>query len=286
MTGSVAQTIQGEAGSDPAHQFAVASVIYNRMQQGGFGGSSASQIVNAPDQFTGFAATPNSSAQQFAAAIENGTLPQYGNTGNAVYFQQAGSNTTLGSRSPGVVNIGGNNFSDQWGSPSAAFQAPQYAAAGGANFTPPAGTPDQFVVSTTPGSQSEVPINPGDYSSDPNASFDFNDPNVGAGTGAPSGTTGGTGSGTTGTGTQTQSGAGQPVQLNLSPQTASDFASYVNAPITAAENWAKAQFATLENWFGRGFLILLGIVIVMVALWRVSGAPSPAVIAERVGKAA
>jgi hypothetical protein len=89
-----------------------------------------------------------------------------------------------------------------------------------------------------------------------------------------------------GTGALAQPGAGTPIQVNLSPQTASDFQSWVNAPITAAENWAKAQFAQASNWFTRGFLIVLAIVIVLVALWRVSGAPSPQIIATRVAKAA
>lgn len=278
MTGTVAQTIQGEAGSNPANQFAVASVIYNRLQTGGFGGSTASQIVNAPSQFTGFAATPNASAQALAQAIENGTLQNYGNTGNALYFQQAGSDTTLGSRSAGVVNIGGNNFSDAWGSPTSSFQAPQYGGSG-ANFTPPAGTPDTFVTSVTPGSQSEYPLNPGDYSSDPNASFSFNDPGTGAGASTQSGATTGTG-GTNAQGVAAQPGTGTPVQLNLSPSTATDLQSYVTAPIKAAETWASAQFASLSNWFTRGFLILLAIVIIGLALWKATGSPNVTEIAR------
>jgi hypothetical protein len=128
MVGSVAQTIQGEAGSNPAHQFAVAATIYNRWLAGGYG-SSPSSIVNAPNQYTGYSASPNASAQQLAAAIENRTLPQYGNVGNAVNFQTAGSNTTLGQCSS-CVNIGGNNFSDRFGSPTANFVPPQYGGSG------------------------------------------------------------------------------------------------------------------------------------------------------------
>lgn len=149
-------------------------------------------------------------------------------------------------------------------------------ASGGANFTPPAGTPDTFVVSTTPGSQSEYPLNPGDYSSDPNASFTFNDPSTG-GAGTSSTTSAG---GTNAQGVAAQSGQGQPVQLNLSPSTASDLQSYVTAPITAAENWASAQLASLSNWFTRGFLILLAIVIILVALWKATGSPNVTEIAK------
>lgn len=276
MTGTVAQTIQGEAGSNPAHQFAVASVIYNRMQQGGFGGSTASQIVNAPSQFTG-QATPNASAQQFAAAIENGTLPQYGNTGNAVNFVQAGTGIG-GLEQGGAVNIGGNVFSDRWGAPTANFQAPQYQGSAGANFTPPPGTPDTFVTSATPGSQTEYPLNPGDYSSDPNASFTFNDPSTGAGASTSGG--GGSAGGTNAQGVAAQPGAGTPIQVNLGPQTATDLQSYVTAPIKAFENWATTQFAQLGNWFTRGFLIILAIVIIMVALWKATGSPNVTEIAR------
>jgi hypothetical protein len=88
------------------------------------------------------------------------------------------------------------------------------------------------------------------------------------------GTTAGVGSGTQ-QGVQAQPGAGYPVQVNLGPQTAKDFQSYVTAPITAAENWASAQFAQLSNWFSRGFLIVLAIGIILVALWRLTGSPTP-----------
>lgn len=128
MSGSVAGTIQGEAGSNPANQFAVASTIYNRLQAGGYG-SSANAIVNAPNQYTGRSSTPNATAQQFAQAIEDGTLPQYGRVGNAVNFQTAGSDTPLG-RNPQTVNIGGNNFSDRFGTPTSSFVPPEY---GGTN---------------------------------------------------------------------------------------------------------------------------------------------------------
>jgi hypothetical protein len=117
----------GEAGSDPAAQFAVAATINNRLQAGNFPGVSggAYGVVNAPSQYVGFSATPNASAQAFADAIDQGTLGQYGNVGNATFFQTAGSNTTLG-RNPNTTNIGGNNFSDAWGNPTANFQAPQF----------------------------------------------------------------------------------------------------------------------------------------------------------------
>jgi hypothetical protein len=125
MAGTVAQTIQGEAGSDPTHQFAVASTIYNRMLAGTFkGGTDPYAIVNAPNQFVGIQ-TPNASAQTFADAIQNGTLPNYGNTGNAVNFQ-SGDTAFRNGLAPGGANIGGNYFSDRFGPPTQNFIAPSY----------------------------------------------------------------------------------------------------------------------------------------------------------------
>ena len=119
MSGTLAQTIQGEAGSNPANQFAVASTIYNRMNAGTFpGGTNPTSIVNAPLQFVGFAATPNSSATTFANAITNGTLSNYGSTGNAVNFQ-SGQTAANNGLTQGGTNIGGNWFSDNLGPPSA-----------------------------------------------------------------------------------------------------------------------------------------------------------------------
>lgn len=130
MAGSVAGTIQGEAGSNPANQFAVASTIWNRLQAGTYG-SSASAIVNAPNQYVG-SASPNASAQQFADAIEKGTFPQLGDPGNAVNFRTFGYVNPSNPNSPGSAmgtqgfNIGGNAFSDREGAPSANFRPPQY----------------------------------------------------------------------------------------------------------------------------------------------------------------
>lgn len=141
MTYSIAQIIQAEAGGNAAGGFAVASTIQNRAQSGLFGTSDPLAIVNQPGQFAGnltgpggpgyvpplSAVTPQN--QAYADAIQNGTLSQYGNTGNALYFQsnQGQASTVVGGSSP---NIGGNYFSDQMGQPSGSFIAPSY---GGAN---------------------------------------------------------------------------------------------------------------------------------------------------------
>jgi hypothetical protein len=172
---------------------------------------------------------------------------------------------------------------------------------GGANFTPPPGTPDTLCASPTPGSQGCVPIptDPagGSTTTDPNSGFTYNDPQgistqsgfgsdygaglpteLGGASGNPSYLTGlptelgGQGNAQ---GVQAQPGTGQQVSIGLQPSTAKDLQSYVTAPITAFEGWAKTQFDQLSNWFTRGFLIVLAIVIILVALWRVSGSPSP-----------
>lgn len=324
MSGTLAGTIEGESNGTPESMFAVASVIYNRSQSGAFGSSDPNVLVNQPLQFTGSSANPSSTAQQFAAAVQNGTLNQYGSTGNALYFLTSGHNTTIGG---GSNTIGGNDFSDQWGSPSASFQAPSYGGVGGTqvgggtyysqppgygtNFTAPGSTPDTFGQSVTPGSREQTTIPPGSYvqgspdgttqqgapyeqGTDPvTGQPDWVLPDVNAGDpvttgGAGSGgTTSGVGSGQGNTlggglgsaanpqGVIAQSGTGTPVQINLSPQTAADAQSWVTAPIKAAQAAASAWFASASNWFTRGFLFVLAAVILLVALWHVSGQPSP-----------
>lgn len=84
----------------------------------------------------------------------------------------------------------------------------------------------------------------------------------------------------TNTGVIGTSGAGTPVQLNLGAGTVADIGKWITEPITAAEQELSAALQSVGNWFTRGALILLGIVIILVALWKVSGSPSPAVIME------
>ena len=131
----LAAIIQGEAGSNPAAQFAVASTMYNRVQDGGFGSGITSVVT--PTQFNGFNANPNSNAQSLANALWNGDAPPGGSTGNALYFAanshadatSASTNNFISSITGSGTNIGGNYFSDQFGAPSANFQAPQYGGA-------------------------------------------------------------------------------------------------------------------------------------------------------------
>jgi Cell Wall Hydrolase len=237
MTGSVAQTIQGEAGSNPANQFAVASTIYNRLHAGGYG-SSANAIVNAPQQFVGFNASPNSTAQSFADAIENGTLPSMGNTGNAVNFQ-SGSTAARNGFTNGGANIGGNFFSDRFGAPTSNFVAPSYGGAG-----------------------STIAHGPTDTSSGVNAG---------------SGSVAGNGAGSPDQTGQQQQAEGAPVKVGLQPEAVGAIQGWVNSFETSVGTaFADAlkhalaavgiDFGAMQNWFLRAALIALGIVIIVAAL--------------------
>lgn len=266
MSGSVAATIQGEAGSDPANQFAVASTIFNRMQAGSFpGGSDPNAIVNAPSQYVG-SASPNATATLFANAIQDGTLGNYGNTGNATFFQTAGSQTTLGSNSPGVVNIGGNNFSDQFGSPSSGFQAPVYTG---------------NIVSA---SQNTAAV--GDNGITINAPSDFTDPGAGGSTDSGAGTAaandGGAtgGSGLLGNIIQGFASAGTGGSIGYSAQPTTSIPTAVTSGFNALANQLGATtsgfMSGIENWLGRGFVMVLAIVVAAIGLWMLAGRPTPA----------
>lgn len=236
MSGTLAQTIQGEAGSNPANQFAVAATIYNRMQQGTFpGGSDPVAIVNAPSQFVGFNASPNSTAQTFADAITNGTLPNMGSTGNAVNFQSGGTAARNGFTNGGA-NIGGNWFSDRFGSPTSNFQAPAY---GGAGSTIANGEPDNATGGNT------------GYSVTQN----------------PSGTSSTTTTPPQGTPIQT---ALQPEEQSFISSTVSGiesaFGGGLTKAITAAETAVGNYLGGLQNWFIRAAVILLGVVLIAIAL--------------------
>lgn len=147
----LAAVISGEAGSNPASQFAVASVMYNRTQAPGFG--STIQSVVTPDQFLGYQ-TPNSNSLALANQLWSGQAPSGGNTGNALYFvsplggnSYGGVSGATGPATAGILsgggNVGGNVFSDQWGSPSSSFQAPSYGGSG-ASLPNPTQTTDAY----------------------------------------------------------------------------------------------------------------------------------------------
>ena len=131
--------IAGEAAGAPG-QFAVASVIYNRMRNangvGGYlgAGSNDPYAVVTPTQFNGFTTRTTSYSDQLAADIMAGRAPTGGDPGNAVYFAAQDPRTTLPWAAPGAplfatgTNISGNYYSDQQGAPTANFQAPSYGA--------------------------------------------------------------------------------------------------------------------------------------------------------------
>ena len=138
----LASVIQGEA-STPAGQFAVASVMYNRMTTPGpylGGGSNDITQVVTPTQFNGYNPNPSANAQSLANDLWSGNAPQGGSTGNATFFAApAASNASWANPSTtsgqglfgyGTNNIGGNYYSDTQGPPTAAFQAPQYGTSG------------------------------------------------------------------------------------------------------------------------------------------------------------
>jgi hypothetical protein len=121
---ALAGVIQGEAGSDPNEQFAVASTISNRLSGlfGNFGGSISSVV--SPSAFNGFSNTPNANATALATAIFNGNnLSQFGNPGNVTFFSASNNSTNPGAANfvnpsmQGVANAGntvspgGNSFS-------------------------------------------------------------------------------------------------------------------------------------------------------------------------------
>jgi hypothetical protein len=120
----LAGVIQGEAGSDPNEQFAVASTISNRLSGlfGNFGGSLSSVV--SPTAFNGFSNTPNANATALASAIVNGNnLSSFGNPGNVTFFSASNFSTNPSAANfvnpsmqavagaGNIVSPGGNSFS-------------------------------------------------------------------------------------------------------------------------------------------------------------------------------
>lgn len=229
MTGSLAETIMGEAGPDPAAQFAVAATIANRQKAGSFpGGSNPTAIVNAPQQYVGFNPSPNDSARALAAAIESGTLDQFGTVGNAVNFQ-SGATAAANGLTAGT-NIGGNWFSDRFGAPTGNFQPPVFGGQGGVL----AGAQGGAVLPTSGGTSST---------------------STATSSGAP--------------------GSGQSVNLGLQKTTLDSIQGWINGIAKGVwDSVWKTVGGTLldfQNWFMRAFVIIVGIVILAIALIKLSG---------------
>lgn len=246
MTGTLAQTIQGEA-SDPAGQFAVAATIFNRAKAGTFpGGSNPVAIVNAPQQYVGYAGTPSPTAQALADAIQNGTLDQFGTTGNAVNFQ-SGSTAAANGLTAGT-NIGGNWFSDRFGAPSSNFVAPslgtsQIAAGDGSNAS--SGIAAGSGAGSTAGA-----IDPA--------------------TGLPAGLTD-TAANAAGAG----AGTGSQITVGLQKSLVGDIEGWITQ--VAKGVWSgvwtsvSSTFLSIQNWFVRAFIIIVGLVILAIGLIKITG---------------
>ena len=262
----LAGVIQGEAGNDPAAQFAVASTMYNRMSMPGpyvGGGSGSVASVVLPSQFNGYNPNPNSNAMTLAGALMNGNAPPGGSTGNATFFAAPVQGNAAWAAPGGPLfqngtNIGGNYFSDQQGAPSGNFQPPQYTGAGTTIADGPSGD---------------------------SVTMDPNSPNFGditnipvAGVNAPAATTTTPSPSTPGQAT-TASGTAQgaPIQTGLQPEEVSQIGSWINnvesatgaglkSALTAFQTGLGTYFGSVTNWFTRAFLIIVGIVILAVAL--------------------
>src|ERR1035437_131078 len=106
----LASVIQGEAGSS-AGQSAVAQVMQNRLDNGGFG--SSLQGVVTPSNFNGWNSNPSPGAYGLADQLIAGQPIQSG-AGNALYFASPASNNaswaTNAINSGNGTNIGGNYF--------------------------------------------------------------------------------------------------------------------------------------------------------------------------------
>jgi hypothetical protein len=247
MSGTLAQTIQGEA-SDPAGQFAVATTIYNRAQAGSFpGGSNPLAVVNAPQQYVGYAATPSPTAIALADAIQNGTLSQYGTVGNAVNFQ-SGPTAAANGLTAGP-NIGGNYFSDKFGAPTPNFVAPSLGtsqiAAGD-----PSNASSGIAAGSGAGSTAGPAIDPATGMPATLTDAAANAAGAGAGTGS-------------------------QITVGLQKSLVGDIQGWITQ--IAKGVWSgvydsiASSFGAIQNWFVRAFVIIVGLVILAIGLIKLSG---------------
>jgi hypothetical protein len=132
---TLAQIIQGEA-KNAYDQFGVASVIQNRAAQNylGFGSDPFAQAT-APNQFSAWPnalQTPSPHALALANALNNGTLNEFGSTGNALFYNAPGTNPAYASGVGNSYGPGTNQYSDIFNAPpSSNFQLPTYGAGTG-----------------------------------------------------------------------------------------------------------------------------------------------------------
>jgi len=130
-TYSIAQLsalIAGEARS-PADQFGVAATIQNRVSSNYMGlGGVFGQAFNH-NQFEAYPnklGVPTPYTDQLAAALSNGTLSNYGDTGNALFYNAPGYNSAYASGTGNSFGAGSNQYSDVYNRPpSSNFILPQ-----------------------------------------------------------------------------------------------------------------------------------------------------------------
>jgi hypothetical protein len=100
---------------------------------------------------------------------------------------------------------------------------------------------------------------------------------------------GGTGSGQTGLGVGAEIGytppasTGGPSTVGLAPGVASQINTIASNAINTVTGGLTGWFDSIENWVGRGFLILIAVVVLLVALWRImdpSGEKTRAVVRD------
>jgi hypothetical protein len=281
----LAGVIQGEAGSDPASQFAVASTMYNRMSIPGpyvGGGSGSVTSVVLPSQFNGYNPNPNSNAMALAGALMNGQPPPGGDTGNATFFAAPVRGNAAWAAPGGPLfqsgtNIGGNYFSDQQGAPSGNFQPPSYTGAGTTIASGPAdnssgGTDSVTMNSADPnyGDITNIPVagvNAPAASTPSTTSPSTTSPTTTAPTTASPSTS--TLGGDVGTGTPLTQGLQQGTLTAIQgwiTNIESSFGSGLAATLKAAATGLGTYFGSVQNWFTRAFLIIVGLVILAVAL--------------------
>ena len=218
---------------------------------------------------------------------------------NSIAYNDGGK----GYNSYGLMQINGVNDAAVGGAsnaldPQTSFNQAYILSNGGSNFSPwstyNSGAYSQYLDPSVGVGGGGITINaPSNFAPSPSDGFNINQPAFGGVGGATTaGSLGGPAtagsilntptslsSGINATGGVAGVGTGN-VNLNFGQQATQLLGNLFTAPITAAENYASSWFAQLTNWFSRGFLIVLGIVVIGIALWAMAGRPNPAVIME------
>ena len=263
-TYTLASILQGESSSPQGWQ-AIGNVLTNRAaaNYGGYGSDILSQAL-APNQFQG-QSTPSSGAIAAAQGILSGNNPNV--VGNAMFYAAPGSTAQWAVNALGLgkgITIGGNTF---------------FADTSGAT---PTGAPSSLPGPL--GGMTGPKITMMDGGSTPGGGTGAQS---GGGTGAqPGGGTGAQAGGNTGPGApivitditnagvvgagQIKAGLGQ-VQSGLKT-TASSITSSEQAAAQTATGITNTGLAAVADWFVRGAVGLLGILLLVLGLWLMGSA--------------